>query len=140
MCYLFYALALLSGLWLPFSMSSGSVGLPIGMFWDTISLVVVIVPSYFLVATASGTLSFFNNNKYLEMWGEYALRMAYIGTVIGMVMICGSMGMPQESGVDMWEKLFASCAVALITILYGLIFKYMIIVPWLGCRHKDNSK
>ena len=35
-----------------------------------------------------------------------------------------------------YAKLGGSLAVALITVLYGLIFKYMVIAPWLGCRSK----
>lgn len=60
--------------------------------------------------------------------------MGYIGFFLGAIFMLGGMAMPPEAGVDPAAKLSASIAVALITVLYGLIFKYMVITPWLGCR------
>ena len=88
------------------------------------------------MAAASGKLSFYKDDKFLEMWGDLCLKMGYIGTVLGFIFVLGGMAMPPEPGVDPSAKLGASLAVALITVLYGLIFKYMVIAPLLGCRKK----
>ena len=136
MCYVFYTIALLVGLIYPTILCASQAGLGVGALWDTISLLLTIVGSFFLVATASGTLSFYKNDKYLEMWGDLALKMGYIGSLLGIVFILGGMAQPAQPGVDPAAKLGASLAVALITVLYGLIFKYMVITPWLGCRQK----
>ena len=136
MCYIFYVLALVVGFFFPVSIGLSSVGLGFQVFYDLICLVMVIVGSFFLVATASGTLSFYKDDKYLEMWGDLCLKMGYIGFCLGAIFTLGGMALPPEAGVDPAAKLGASIAVALITVLYGLIFKYMVIAPWLGCRRK----
>ena len=136
MCYIFYVLALVIGFFFPVYIGLSSIGLGFEIFYDLVSLLIVIVGSFFLVATASGTLSFYKDDKYLEMWGDFALKMGYIGTVLGFVFMLAGMSLPPESGVDPAAKLGGSLAVALITLLYGLIFKYMVIGPWLGCRKK----
>jgi len=136
MCYLFYLLALAIGLIFPTYLATESIGLPMAAFIDSVSLIIIIVPSFFLVATASGTISFYKDNKYLEMWGDLGLKMGYIGTLIGLVLILAGMSVPPETGVDSIAKLGSSLAVAILTLLYGAIFKYMVIAPWLGCRKK----
>ena len=136
MCYVFYALALLVGFLFPAFIAAEGAGLSFAALWDLISLLVTVGGSFFLVATASGTLSFYKDDKFLEMWGDLCLKMGYIGAVLGAIFIFGGMAMPPEAGVDPYAKLGGSLAVAFITVLYGLIFKYMVIAPWLGCRSK----
>ena len=136
MCYVFYGVALVVGLLFPAYISADGAGLSLGALWDLISLLVTVVASFFLVATVSGTLSFYKDDKFLEMWGDLCLKMGYIGFFLGAIFMLGGMAMPPEAGVDPAAKLSASIAVALITVLYGLIFKYMVIAPWLGCRRK----
>ena len=139
MCYIFYALALGFGLVFPIFIASESVGVPFGAFLDLVSLIIVVLAAFFLVASASGTLLFYKNDKYLEMWGDLGLKMGYIGTVIGFVLILARMEYPPEVGVDLMAQLGGSLAIAVLTLLYGLIFKYMIIAPWLGCRKKQTT-
>ena len=139
MCYVFYALALGVGLVFPIFIASESIGVPFGVFWDLVSLLIVVVAAFFLVSTASGTLSFYKDDKYLEMWGDLGLKMGYIGTVIGFVLILAGMAYPPEVGVDPMAQLGGSLAIAFLTLLYGLIFKYMVIAPWLGCRKKQTT-
>ena len=134
MCYLFYLLAIAIGLIFPTYIATESIGISMAAFIDAVSLIIIVVPSFFLVATTSGTISFYKDNKYLEMWGDLGLKMGYIGTLIGLVLILAGMTNPPESGVDPIAKLGGSLAIAILTILYGVIFKYMVIAPWLGCR------
>mgnify|MGYP006143296135 CR=1 FL=1 len=136
MCYIFYVLALVIGFFFPASIASSSMDFGLNIFYDLISLLVVIVGSFFLVATASGTLLFYKEDKYLEMWGDLGLKMGYIGTLIGFVLVLGGMAMPPETGILPVAQLGGSLAVAILTLLYGLMFKYMVIAPWLGCRRK----
>ena len=141
MCYIFYALALGVGLVFPIIFATNMMGLGIGIFFDLISFIMVVCGSYLLVSTAAGQLLFYQNDKYLKMWGDLGLKMGYIGTVLGFVLILASMVNPPEGGVVLTAKLGASLAIALLTLLYGLTFKYMVIAPWLGCREscKESS-
>ena len=90
------------------------------------------------MATASGSLSFYKDDKYLEMWGDLGLKMGYIGTVIGFVLILAGMAYPPEVGVDQMAQLGGSLAIAILTLLYGLIFKFIVIAPWLGFRKQQT--
>ena len=136
MCYVFYVLALTIGFVFPAFLSAEGGGLSFAALWDLISLLITVGGSFFLVATASGTLSFYKDDRFLEMWGDLSLKMGYIGVVLGAIFVFGGMALPPEAGVDPYAKLGGSIAVALIAVLYGLIFKYMVIAPWLGCRKK----
>ena len=136
MCYVFYGLALVIGFLYPSFLAASGAGLGIMALWDLVSLLIAVGGSFFLVATASGTLSFYKDDKFLEMWGDLSLKMGYIGAVLGAIFVFGGMALPPEGGVDPYAKLGGSIAVALIAVLYGLIFKYMVIAPWLGCRKK----
>jgi flagellar motor component MotA len=136
MCYVFYVLALTIGFVFPAFLSAEGAGLSFAALWDLISLLITVGGSFFLVATASGTLSFYKDDKFLDMWGDLCLKMGYIGSVLGAIFAFAGMAMPPEAGIDPMAKIGGSLAVTLITILYGLIFKYMVIAPWLGCRRK----
>ena len=136
MCYVFYVLALTIGFVFPAFLSAEGAGLSFAALWDLISLLITVGGSFCLVATASGTLSFYKDDKFLEMWGDLSLKMGYIGAVLGAICVFRGMALPPEGGVDPYAKLGGSIAVALIAVLYGLIFKYMVIAPWLGCRKK----
>ena len=131
MCYIFYVLALGTGLVFPILIATESIGVPFGAFYDLVSFIIVVLASFFLVATASGSLSFYKDDNYLKMWGDLGLKMGYIGTVIGFILIFANMGTDAPT-----FQLGKSLAIASLTLLYGLIFKYMVIAPWLGCRKK----
>ena len=135
MCYLFYALAIATGLVFPIIISTKMMGLGIGVFFDLVSFIMVVCGSYLLVASAAGKLSFYKDDKYLKMWGDLGLKMGYIGTVVGFVLILAGMENIQEGGADQMAKLGFSLAISFLTLLYGLTFKFMVITPWLGCRN-----
>jgi len=135
MSYLYYIIALIIGLICPIFLSASAAGSPLSMIWDTVAFLVTIVGSYLLVAAAAGSLSFFDNNKHLKMWGDLCLAMGFIGALIGFIFMLGGMAIEPESGVGA-----AAMAVAIITVLYGLIFKYVVISVWLGCRENQENK
>jgi len=66
----------------------------------------------------------------------YPATLSASGAVLGAIFVFGGMALPPEAGIDPMAKIGGALAIALITILYGLIFKYMVIAPWLGCRKK----
>jgi flagellar motor component MotA len=136
MCYVFYAIALILGVLGPAFIASSMQGLHIGVFWDLISFLMTVGASFFLVATTSGTLSFYKDDKFLEMWGDVALKIGYIGVAIGLISMLAGMAQPPMEGVDPAAKLGGSFAICLIVLLYALLFKYFVIEPWLGCRKK----
>ena len=43
-----------------------------GSLWDAISLAIVVVPSYFLVAAATNSYTFYNDKKSLILFGNLA--------------------------------------------------------------------
>ncbi len=46
----------------------------IGALWDAISLAIVVVPSYFLVAAATNSYTFYNDKKSLILFWEFSFR------------------------------------------------------------------
>ena len=127
MFYAVYALALLIGLGFPAYFVSQSVGLSIGMYWDAISLIVTVGSSYLLVASSTSNLIFFSNDEHMALWGDMCLKMGYVGFFLGIIGILAGMTSYDHS-------VGPSCAVAILTIFYGVVFKYIIIVPLLTCR------
>ena len=131
MFYIIYSLALTIGLIIPAYLVSDSIGVSIGMYCDAISLIVTVGASYLLVAAGTSNFIFFSNKEHLELWGELCLKMGYIGFLFGAIGIL--MGMTSTE-----FSVGPACAIAILTLLYGLVFKYMIIVPWVTC--KKNCK
>ena len=53
-----------------------------------------------------------------------------VGTMFGLIFMLAGMAMPPVPGVDPTAALISNIAISLITLLYGLIFKYFIALPW----------
>ena len=102
----------------------------IGSLWDVISLVIVVVPSYFLVAAATNSYTFYNNKKSLILFGNLALGFGVIGTLLGLIFGLAGMTLPPVAGVDPMAAVISNIAIALITVLYGLLIKYFLVTPW----------
>ena len=102
----------------------------IGSMWDGISLLIVVVPSYFLVAASTNTYIFYKNKSSLLLFGNLALGFGLIGTVVGFIFMCAGMALPPPPGVDHTATLISNIAIALITLLYGLFIKYFVVIPW----------
>ena len=132
MFYVIYILALLIGLYVPSYLVAQSFGFHISGFWDPISLFVTILAPYLFVVSSTSSFSFFNNNDHMLLWGDMSLVMGYIGFFIGMIGVL--------AGMNSFDIVYftSSSAVAMLTILYGLIFKYLVITPWVTC--KKNCK
>ena len=60
---------------------TANTGIGIGALWDAISLVIVVVPSYFLVAASTNSYTFYNDKKSLILFGNLALGFGFIGTL-----------------------------------------------------------
>ena len=109
--------------------ASANIG-GMGSLWDLISLLIVVIPAYFLVVASTNSLTFYSDKKSLMLFGDLALGFGIIGTVIGLIFICAGMAMPPAAGVVPAAAIISNIAIALITLLYGLIFKYFIVIPW----------
>lgn len=133
---IYYAIGLLIGLVAPAYISAETAGISFMALFDLVSLLVVLVAPYFICAGASNSLTFYKKDMYLEMFGDLTLKFGFIGTLMGLIFILGGMAVPPEPGVDPAAKLGASLAVAIITPFYGMLFKYVLVVPWLASRKK----
>ena len=102
----------------------------IGALWDAISLAIVVVPAYFLTAAAANSYIFFNDKKSVILFGDLALGFGLVGTMFGLIFMLAGMAHPPAPGVDPNAALISNIAISLITLLYGLIFKYFIALPW----------
>ena len=102
----------------------------IGSLWDVISLAIVVVPSYFLVAAATNSYTFYNNKKSLILFGNLALGFGFIGTILGLIFTLAGMTLEPAAGVDPMAAVISNIAIALITVLYGLLIKYFLVTPW----------
>ena len=101
-----------------------------GSLWDPISLAIVVVPSYFLVAAATNSYTFYNDKKSLILFGNLALGFGFIGTLLGLIFMLAGMTLPPVAGVDPMASVIANVAISLITVLYGLLIKYFLVIPW----------
>ena len=128
MFYVIYVLALAMGVYMPMYIISSAGGFSMMLYLDFVSLLVTVGTSYLLVAAGTSSLNFFSNDEHMELWGDLCLKMGYISFVFGVVGLLASWdGVPRS--------LFGtSLAIAAITVLYSLIFKYMIITPWVTCK------
>mgnify|MGYP001164866783 FL=1 len=108
----------------------------IGALWDAISLAIVVVPSYFLVAAATNSYTFYNDKKSLILFGNLALGFGFIGTILGLIFTLAGMTLEPAAGVDPMA-LGADIAISLITLLYGFLIKYFLVIPW-AHSIKDN--
>ena len=107
-----------------------------GSLWDPISLAIVVVPSYFLVAAATNSYTFYNDKKSLILFGNLALGFGFIGTILGLIFTLAGMTLEPAAGVDPMA-LGADIAISLITLLYGFLIKYFLVIPW-AHSIKDN--
>ena len=108
------------------SANSGGMGL----MWDAISLAIIVIPSYFLVAAATNSYTFYKNKTSLLLFGDLAWGFGLIGTVVGLILTCAGMALPTPQGADQMASLFANIGISIITLLYGLLIKYFLVIPW----------
>ena len=101
----------------------------IGSLWDVISLAIVVIPSYFLVAASTNSYTFYNDKKSLTLFGNIALGFGFIGTLLGLIFGLAAMTMPPPAGVDPMATVISNIAISLITVLYGLLIKYFLVTP-----------
>ena len=101
----------------------------IGALWDAISLAIILGPAYFLTASSANSYNFFKDKKSILLFGELCLGFGLIGTLIGFIFMFAGMAMPAPPEADLIATLASNLAIAIITILYGLLFKYAFALP-----------
>ena len=101
-----------------------------GSMWDAISLAIVVIPSYFLVAASTNSYTFYKDKSSLLLFGDLAWGFGLIGTVVGLILTCAGMTFPVPQGADQMASLFSNIGISIITLLYGLLIKYFLVIPW----------
>ena len=120
------ALAAFIGACMIGSANSGGMG----TMWDVISLAIIVIPSYFLVAAATNSYTFYKDKSSLLLFGDLAWGFGLIGTVVGLILTCAGMALPAPQGADQMASLFSNIGISIITLLYGLLIKYFLVIPW----------
>ena len=101
-----------------------------GTMWDAISLAIIVIPSYFLVAASTNSYTFYKDKSSLLLFGDLAWGFGLIGTVVGLILTCAGMALPAPQGADQIASLFSNLGISIITLLYGLLIKYFLVIPW----------
>ena len=109
----------------------------IGSLWDGISLGIVLIPAYLLTAAAANSYVFFNDKKSVLLFGDLALGFGLIGVMLGLIFMLAGMTLEPVQGVDPMASLIANVAISLITLLYGLLFKYGFAIPFAHSIKED---
>ena len=97
-------------------LAAGDMG--IGKLWDTICFIIVIVAPYLLLVSVTGTFTFYKDKEHLKLWGDWAFRFGWIGTILGLVFILAGMAVPPPPGVASVAAIGESLAVSLICPFY----------------------
>ena len=103
-----------------------TAGIPITLLVDLISFLFVVVPSYLYTSANYNSYNFFNNKDAVRIFGNSAMGFAYLGAVIGLIFAFGNVGSPAPPTVEPIAAWSTNFAVAMISILYGLIVKYVV--------------
>ena len=101
-----------------------------GTMWDAISLAIIVIPAYFLVAASTNSYTFYKDKSSLLLFGDLAWGFGLIGTVVGLILTCAGMALPAPQGADQLASLFSNLGISIITLLYGLLIKYFLVIPW----------
>ena len=109
----------------------------IGSLWDGISLGIVLIPAYLLTAAAANSYVFFNDKKSVLLFGDLALGFGLIGVMLGLIFMLAGMTLEPVQGVDPMASVISNVAISLITLLYGFLIKYFLVIPW-AHSIKDN--
>ena len=106
-------------------LSASTAGVHIKLLYDLVSFWIVVLPAYFLTVMTSKSFNFFKNKESVMTFGNFAMGFAYCGSIMGIIFMLGGMGQPTPPGVDPAAQLAGSMAVALISMLYGVLVKYV---------------
>ena len=117
-------------------LGSANIG-GIGSLWDGISLAIVVIPPYLLVAASKNSYTFYKDKSSLLLFGDLAFGFGLIGVMLGLIFMLAGMSLPPVAEFDPTATLISNIAIALITLLYGLFCKYFIAIPWAHSL-KDN--
>ena len=120
------ALAAFIGACMIGSANSGGMG----TMWDAISLAIILIPSYFLVAASTNSYTFYKDKSSLLLFGDLAFGFGLIGVMLGLIFTLAGMTLEPAAGVDPMASVIANLAISLITLLYGFLIKYFLVIPW----------
>jgi hypothetical protein len=103
-------------------------GFSIMGYIDLVSFIIVPLVPYGI--SVGVTKKFDLDEDGLNLFGDLCIGCALIGTTIGVI------GILQELNInpDNFSKISEPCAIALVTILYGFIGKYLIVKPIISCK------
>ena len=127
------AVAILVGACMLGSANTGGIG----SLWDGISLAIVVVPPYLLVAASKNSYTFYKDKSSLLLFGDLAFGFGLIGVMLGLIFTLAGMTLEPAAGVDPMASVIANLAISLITLLYGFLIKYFLVIPW-AHSIKDN--
>ena len=119
-------------------------GLSVGLYWDSISAIFVLVPTFCLSVASysfgdllngfSKTFSDVKDKKLIknsislfEEMKNTCVMFGWIGALIGWIIMAFSVGTADD---DILAKLGLSFGVSIITLLYGYLFSYIIFEPF----------
>ena len=98
------ALAVLVGVCIIGSETTGGMG----SLWDGISLLIVVIPAYFLTASSANSYNYFKDKKSILLFGELCWGFGLIGTFIGFIFMFTGMAMPAPPGADLIATLVSN--------------------------------
>ena len=102
-------------------------GIPIAVLFDPISIIIVAITPYFLIASSTNSYTFYNNSESLKKYGDLAYSFGWIGFVIGIIYMLTTISSPLPSSEIIIVSLSGSIAIAIIPLFYGIIIKYFFI-------------
>ena len=109
---------------LPFVISIFTDGAGLGSLWDGISFAIVYVAAILLFLTTFNNTTKCSKNFsiYKLMWlQEMFILSGILGTFLGFIFIFEGMALDAAPGVDPSAALISNFAIAIITLLYGIL-------------------
>ena len=129
-------------------LAASAGGLSMGLYWDAVSAIFVLVPTFCLSVASysfgdllngfSNTFSDVKDKKLIknsislfEEMKNTCIMFGWIGTLIGWIVMSFSLGSGEGSMPNnILAKFGLSFGVSIITLLYGYLFSYLIFEPF----------
>lgn len=130
---MYLGILLISYLCFPYVMflCAANGGFSIMGYVDLVSFIVVPLVPYGISVGVTKKINL--DEDGLNLFGDLCIGCALIGTTIGAIAMLNGM-VASEISDNMVVKLSLSIAIALLTMLYGFIGKYLIVKPMIACK------